>query len=749
MKDYLDIAYQSIAKLVPIVGPVIASLPIFIEDNLRTSIAYTNGSGIFIRRDIIESEPENVHIYLMHEILHHVIGNHEHMHCFSNRVANYAEDYWINYTMKRLWGYDVRILGHSLLWSKQYGKMLPHYSAVEIDKEFNPNGVSLACGFIGVAHPAILEAAQTLRIKYNIGVEDRQKRLVSCDPVDEDKYKTNFNILRLLVRLNNVPVDLDNLLEGVWMAAFKETVLPHKVNKVLTRQETLAFCWYNKEIRQTSINDVERAGIAAVHYINAVNDIDFLISEKIANAYNSISGKRKKITKLANVRRPPKRKINKLVKQIAALEARIVRLKAIPKFIEALRDNDVENRRRRFFTTVSLKRPEKKTVETTIVPVYSNIVTKLIRFASSVATIRYKKSLDFKSALQESLGSLLDHSNEVEPAEPEIPKTKPEAPVIPTNEKEKPKKEEPHEEADEEEEDDDGEKEENEEQVEPIVGGGGSGDGADKEEGKRQPTMLELLTEIHPAQMASIERIMAHMAEFESKLQIKKQNTINEFHPSLNLIPSYGNDVDRMDPSEVALLNNESTRLLFYSKYADSSLLSLYPRETKRQPIQIAVDASGSMQGYNYEVACGFGLAMMKKIAGDQRGGSFTIFSDKVSYSCTLKEGKTFKLNHLLKALLMPHFGGTSFDRAMLELYNIKHTEKWQHSTMMMVTDGGDHLSPQIQAYVKLHKTREDRLSLMLTTGSDAGFYGLNDVAMKVTKNTITNVLTKMGNSTL
>jgi hypothetical protein len=102
-----DIINASIIKLAKIIGPEILTLPLFIDDKNKAP-AWTNGSGIYISRRVYDLEPENVNVFIMHEVMHYVVRDPEIYGIYPNGVVNIAEDYKINYLIKRQFGYDVR-----------------------------------------------------------------------------------------------------------------------------------------------------------------------------------------------------------------------------------------------------------------------------------------------------------------------------------------------------------------------------------------------------------------------------------------------------------------------------------------------------------------------------------------------------------------------------------------------------------------------------------------------------------------
>jgi uncharacterized protein with von Willebrand factor type A (vWA) domain len=244
---------------------------------------------------------------------------------------------------------------------------------------------------------------------------------------------------------------------------------------------------------------------------------------------------------------------------------------------------------------------------------------------------------------------------------------------------------------------------------------------------------------------------MAYVKEFETALHVKKSRRHDEFAHTIDLIPTSGAELEKVSTSELALLNNKHTRMAFFMKLANGSLTTLQPQENKRQPIAMCVDASGSMQGTPYEMACGFAIAMLKKLGEDRRGGVFTVFSSRVTHSVTLVENKPFDFVAIMRVLLTPQFGGTSFDAALSEVYRVKQEQRWKAMTTLMITDGGDQVSDHMVAEIKRQKGPHDHISMILTNRSQNGngLRGLQDDIVSVTKKNMQITLQKIGNSLL
>ena len=168
LSKQLEVAQQAINKhLVPICGSEIAALPVYIDENASYP-AYTTSLGIYLAGKVVRKDAANAHVYVMHEIGHHVIRNDELTLQYPATLVNYAEDFWINYWMKDTWGFDVKAVKYKGIFNTKYGKMLPHQACKCLsikNKGKNFGG----CGSLGYSHPTIRNIANKLRKTFNVG----------------------------------------------------------------------------------------------------------------------------------------------------------------------------------------------------------------------------------------------------------------------------------------------------------------------------------------------------------------------------------------------------------------------------------------------------------------------------------------------------------------------------------------------------------------------------------------------------
>lgn len=186
----------------------------------------------------------------------------------------------------------------------------------------------------------------------------------------------------------------------------------------------------------------------------------------------------------------------------------------------------------------------------------------------------------------------------------------------------------------------------------------------------------------------------------------------SEYHPkpaqSGNIVGfEYSNDISRVLPSEVGLLNETDLENLFYFKFVEKQLLSYrysqnvastYEEIRQKEievskskdltgPIIICVDTSGSMQGTPEQTAkiATFALA---KIAIKQHRKCFLIsFSTGIETLDMSDFKKQNALDSLVRFLNKSFNGGTDATPALRECLRQLKTENYQNSDVLMISD--------------------------------------------------------------
>lgn len=768
-KRQMSIVEKSIASMVQHIGPEVYSLPVNIEHDLTQAPAYITKDGIWIRRDIAQQDGRNVRVYLMHEIFHPVVANPELMKEFNHKLTNVADDYHINYLIKKLFGkdYDVKQVKFPGLYNARLGKLHPYQCAQtliarERRKKANQGKdlvFSGACGCRGIYHPAIRQMADQIRKKYNLYPKDHQGPMIVFDKLDERKFDAVADDIRYNVELPRIQTDLTNLTRNLFMKAYLDNPMSVPgVQGQLTTQQALTYCWDTSKFRNlTEFNEDESALAVSTFLVNCSIHGKLLLwkIQSLSERIDRLSRKIKAInSKCAKKGTDPRRSkmYRRYVRQITALNIALKRWSAKKPIHVLLATDPVYAIKRTSFKTVALSSKFKRSTSVAtpkIVSVKSNETTQAIRWLSSVSGKAYQNLSSLRKQIEKTMGPLMGDEEDANKTDDETNEGKGEGegksegdesgagngnqPGAGKNENGK------------------NENDAGSTKPDKVDKNGAGGQGVGKGEGSQRKTTLTTLLSLAPAEQRMLANIMAYVQEFETALHVKKSRKYDEFANTIDLIPTTGSELEKVQPYELALLNNKYTRMAFFMKLANNSLTILQPQENKRQPIAMCVDASGSMDGPPYEMACGFAIAMLKKLAEDKRGGVFTVFSSSVTHSLTLVENKRFDLIEIIKILATPQFGGTSFDAALSEVYKIKKEQRWKAMTTLMITDGDDSVSDPVLADVMRQKGSMDHITLVLTGRgmSASGLRGLNDDTVVARKRDLQVALERIGNSLL
>ena len=146
-------------------------------------------------------------------------------------------------------------------------------------------------------------------------------------------------------------------------------------------------------------------------------------------------------------------------------------------------------------------------------------------------------------------------------------------------------------------------------------------------------------------------------------------------------------DIEHALPSELALLSDEDTSILFDLKYVESSLMCFemsgqqfvdeefevekeqtVDEDEQKGPVIICIDTSGSMRGTPETVAKAVALVMSLKAQAKNRDCYIINFSTSIN---TLDLSKGFSLEKLTDFLSMSFYGGTDVGPAISHAVNL------------------------------------------------------------------------------
>lgn len=187
-----------------------------------------------------------------------------------------------------------------------------------------------------------------------------------------------------------------------------------------------------------------------------------------------------------------------------------------------------------------------------------------------------------------------------------------------------------------------------------------------------------------------------------------------------------GRDLEHVLPSELALLADPETSILFDLKYVESRLMCFdmqgiqrmqqhHEREElrsvedaeKQGPMVICVDTSGSMSGMPETVAKAVALFIASKARQQKRACYLINFSTGIE---TLELGNDLGMEALIKFLGMSFHGGTDAVPALNHALSVMQSETYQRADLLMISDfimSG--LPEQIRQQIEHQRTNSNR----------------------------------------
>ena len=164
-----------------------------------------------------------------------------------------------------------------------------------------------------------------------------------------------------------------------------------------------------------------------------------------------------------------------------------------------------------------------------------------------------------------------------------------------------------------------------------------------------------------------------------------------------------GKDLEHALPSELALMADSETSILFDLKYIESNLLcfdlegtqlisneyevevetTVVEDETKG-PLIICVDTSGSMHGEPETIAKAVTLLMTTKAKQSNRACYLINFSTSIS---TLDLANDFSMEKLISFLQMSFYGGTDVAPAIKHGLTLMESDSYKNADMLIISD--------------------------------------------------------------
>ena len=658
------------------------NLPLNIDSNLAGPPAWIDPDGIWIREDIAEEDPDNLKVYLAHEVGHPLFANPALDANYHPMLVNYAQDYQINSFILKNFGYDVRKVKVPGIFSKRLGSMRYEDCLKATTKKLKGGNLhGMVCNCSGVVHSGIAAAVDAIRRKFP---ELSRRSIVIMDMKDREDFQRAADHIRGRLVLPEIKADPSVVAEGVWSILTQEVPMANLITADhLTLEESLVFAFNPTRLRRAINGDASKAAVAVAHFFGNIAADDLLYLRERGSRTETI-GKTQwalKNRQLASDKR-------------VELTARLNRAKAALAVLNSKGNGPIA--KIQDTRTFVRKTPPPAKMHTLKEQMAPEEFHSLVGFTHNFLTKRIRKASCRNAA------SFEEFSNAIEEYE-RYAGTLPEQTTVSGNgsgqsgagDGSNPPAEGPVEG----EGGGDGQGED--------VGGGagrgtGSGSGTEYEgqgaSGTRlsptgPPTKLTVIKKtvvLHDVsrKVGPLLQVLRAADDFDSKLS-PKPRTLPEDSNEPHSTYSFSNDVESALQSDLGLLGSDdaATRLLFYAKFAQHSLMTTAPPSPRRAPIILCVDGSGSMGGRPYREACGFALSVARKMEGEKRGFALVLFSNQVDAVYVQRPDKPLNSLHLLSILSSPAFGGTTVTSSLLEAFRIIKDQHWKKSEIVVVSD--------------------------------------------------------------
>lgn len=168
-----------------------------------------------------------------------------------------------------------------------------------------------------------------------------------------------------------------------------------------------------------------------------------------------------------------------------------------------------------------------------------------------------------------------------------------------------------------------------------------------------------------------------------------------------------GNDLARVVPAELSLIDDPDLEIDFLRRYASDELLQYRISGSEplgRGPIVVVLDTSGSMRVDGKEFwAKGLALGLMTIAVEEGRTFVLINFSGRGQFKRTEFHGRP-NLDALVEALEFSFDGETDFMGPLDEALKVLEASKFQHGDLIMLTDGEASTSPDWARSFKARK---------------------------------------------
>ncbi|WP_273150752.1 VWA domain-containing protein [Methylophaga thiooxydans] len=192
-----------------------------------------------------------------------------------------------------------------------------------------------------------------------------------------------------------------------------------------------------------------------------------------------------------------------------------------------------------------------------------------------------------------------------------------------------------------------------------------------------------------------------------------------------------GKDIEHALPSELALLSDTETSLLFDLKYLESQLLCfemngissletqhekehevMFPEDENKGPMILCIDTSGSMQGSPEVIAKATTLYLASEARKQNRACYLINFSSTIN---TLELSGNGNLSSLIDFLGMSFHGGTDVAPALRHAMDTMETEKFEKADVLVISDFiMSQLSPELLKKIEAQQERKNSFNSLV-----------------------------------
>lgn len=189
------------------------------------------------------------------------------------------------------------------------------------------------------------------------------------------------------------------------------------------------------------------------------------------------------------------------------------------------------------------------------------------------------------------------------------------------------------------------------------------------------------------------------LVELAGRLRIRaraKQRTKTKYAPESIVDVTLGGEIDRLLPSELAMLVIPETKMLLLRKVLEREAQQYElegEEDLDRGPVIVAVDSSGSMKGIRNQWAMAVAIAVLEVAAMQRRAFVLMHFDGQVQASYTVPKPSSLTLDKLVEMVSFFSGGGTNFAPPLAQAHGIISAEKHKDGTfaradVMLITDG-------------------------------------------------------------